>query len=134
MHNLFVYGSLMFEPVWRHLLGKRHATERATLDGYRRQRIRDQTYPGIQPDAAARVDGVLVFDLTHDEMNRLDQFEGEEYQRQGVIVSRADGREQACQVYVIRPAYRSQLLNEDWDPQHFENNDMQRFLHEFRNW
>jgi gamma-glutamylcyclotransferase (GGCT)/AIG2-like uncharacterized protein YtfP len=134
MHNLFVYGSLMFEPVWHQLLGRRHDSTTATLAGYQRLCIRGQSYPGIKPNPMTQVEGVLVFALRDDEVQRLDRFEGDEYQRDSVTVTTQDGSSHACDVYVIKPAWRHILLNKDWEPRQFEANALKHFLHDYRHW
>jgi len=134
MHKLFVYGSLMFEPVWRQLLGRRHDSTAATLEGYQRLCIRGQSYPGIKPSPKAQVEGVLVFALSADEIQRLDDFEGDEYRRDRVMVTTRDGSSHACDVYVVKPTRRHILLNQAWEPAQFEANELKHFLHEYRHW
>ena len=45
MTHLFVYGTLMYAPVWRRLVLGNHRKTRARLTGYRRFGIRGQVYP-----------------------------------------------------------------------------------------
>ena len=47
MSNLFVYGSLMYEPVWRRIVRGEFQSTRASLRGYRRLCVVNEDYPAI---------------------------------------------------------------------------------------
>ena len=56
MSTAFVYGTLMFPGVLHALCKRQPATQKATISGYRRYRIRDQVFPGtVQADADSQV-------------------------------------------------------------------------------
>jgi gamma-glutamylcyclotransferase (GGCT)/AIG2-like uncharacterized protein YtfP len=134
MKNLFVYGSLMFDEVWLQLLGRKHQTLNANLTGYRRVQIHGQVYPGLKNDMQCIVDGVLVFNLSPNEIEKLDRFEGCDYQRESVNVSGDDGCSYPGDVYLIRPRYQHILSNSDWDPQQFKDQYLKYFLNNYMNW
>ncbi len=85
--NVFTYGSLMYEAVWTRVVRGQYASARARLPGFRRLAIRDETYPAVVADAGAEVLGRLWFDISPDDIERLDRFEGSEYRRQAVPVT-----------------------------------------------
>lgn len=128
MTNLFVYGSLMYEPVWRRLLPERHARQAARLRGFQRLCMRDAVYPGLRARAGAEVDGVLVMQLSAWAMGVLDRFEGECYRRESVSVITHEAREIPCQVFVTRERCHHLLTSTEWHPQTFEQRHLARFL------
>lgn len=124
----------MFDDVWLQLLGRHHQTVKAVLTGYRRVQISNQTYPGLKQDKQSEVAGVLVFDLNSTEINKLDQFEGRDYQRQTVRVISVDQQSFDCDVYLIRPHYQHILTNDSWEPEEFRQRYLKHFLHNYSNW
>lgn len=53
MPNLFVYGTLMDEDVVRSAMGRLPEAKPAVLRGYRRYKLRNRLYPGVQKSAEA---------------------------------------------------------------------------------
>ncbi|MBI2756227.1 MAG: gamma-glutamylcyclotransferase [Chloroflexi bacterium] len=91
MAHLFVYGSLTRPTTLDAVLGHRHLGERfrARLPGWERRAVRDFEYPVVVPSAGGVVDGILVFDLSDEDLACLDQYEDlatGEYVRQEAIV------------------------------------------------
>lgn len=119
--DVFTYGSLMFPEVWKPLVAEPRASVAATLDGYQREGIRGQSYPGIRAQPGARTAGRLYLDVGPDALARLDAFEGDEYRRETVMVmiTTPDGRriERSAQVY--RPVDTRQLDGVGWDADAF---------------
>jgi gamma-glutamylcyclotransferase (GGCT)/AIG2-like uncharacterized protein YtfP len=99
--------------------GRRLEPCAAVLAGFRRGRLRGQLYPGLVPDAAARVAGVLWEGLDRTVLARIDRFEGALYERQRCEVAPAAGEPCAAYVYVLAPAHRARLLPHDWDEAEF---------------
>lgn len=124
----------MFEPVWRQLLGRQHRRIKAALEDYQRCCIRGESYPGIRPLAGSTVEGQLVFDLRPAELERLDRFEGSEYQRIEVEVITRRGDPCRCSVYLVRPEHRHRLLDKPWDPREFEASQLKHFLVQYPQW
>ncbi len=90
----FFFGTLMDEDVLALVLGRIPPdlrSEPARLDGYRRLRVKGESYPTLRPAADARVDGLLVRDLSQREVNRVAFYEGEEYRLLNLPVTRPDG-------------------------------------------
>jgi gamma-glutamylcyclotransferase (GGCT)/AIG2-like uncharacterized protein YtfP len=75
--HLFVYGSLVDPRCLDEVLGHVHAGERlrAQLAGYERLATGAFAYPFIVAAVDRRVDGVLVMDLSADDMQVLDRYE-----------------------------------------------------------
>ncbi|KAI0129972.1 AIG2-like family-domain-containing protein [Xylariales sp. AK1849] len=150
-HTAFFYGTLMaaevfFTVCYRssneniQLLRSLHDFQPAMLHGYCRRRIENADYPGITPDAAHKVRGMLVTGLTDANMYHLDTFEGDEYTRKKVKVrvlstvgddqgeGNVEGEERECEVYVYK--FPDSLEDREWDFEEFRTQKMKRWTRE----
>jgi gamma-glutamylcyclotransferase (GGCT)/AIG2-like uncharacterized protein YtfP len=130
--HVFTYGSLMFDPVWRRVVQGQYRRRAATLAGFDRFAVRDETYPGVvrSASAAASVSGMLYLDVLVADMARLDAFEGPDYQRINAPVNDCyDGRLYQASLYLYLPHER--LLAQPWDETVFERVTMAQFLNRF---
>jgi hypothetical protein len=75
--HLFAYGSLVDPRCLDDVLGHPHPGERlrAQLAGYTRIAAGEFPYPFIVATTGARVDGVLIMDLSPYDMQLLDRYE-----------------------------------------------------------
>ena len=138
MNPLFVYGSLMHENLYHRviqvLLGLRVSPRRripATIQGYKRVKVRNAPYPGNLINQAVipgqgQVDGIIVFLEHPNELEVLDQFETDMYVRTmvSVIVKEEWGdRVVQAQTYIWNKDH-SLLLDEPWDYEDFLTNGL----------
>lgn len=121
--NIFTYGSLMFPEVWTRVVAGDYRSVHARLDGHARFEVRNQTYPGMVPQERSHVAGVLYIDVDEADLERLDHFEGDDYQRVTREVTCEDGVARAAETYVYR--LPDGLQKTSWEPDGFA---MQRFL------
>jgi len=81
---LFCFGSLMDRDVLGCVIGDEAAAgvkmEQAWLGGYRKVRLPHETYPMLVPEAEKSTEGVLIYGLEKDHLDRIVFFEGEEYE------------------------------------------------------
>ncbi|MCE4557287.1 gamma-glutamylcyclotransferase family protein [Roseateles cellulosilyticus] len=124
----FTYGSLMWADIMARVCGREFTGEPASLAGHRRHPVRGQDYPGLRPAADGVVAGRLYRGVDAAAWERLDAFEGDEYERVDVVVSLADGRTLPAQVYRFREAFVQRLLPGDWDADAFEREGRARFI------
>lgn len=129
--HLFTYGTLMFPEVWQAVVGRSFRSTPAILTGYEIFRVAGAHYPGIiavdfsptsgprPPTSPAVVAGLLYSDLDAASLERLDRFEGDEYRRQSVIVTRVDGCQLDAEAYVVRNESRHLLTAEPWTAEKF---------------
>ncbi|ETS77075.1 hypothetical protein PFICI_10949 [Pestalotiopsis fici W106-1] len=122
------------------LLKSLHQFQPAVLHGYCRRRVKSNDYPGIIPDAAHDVRGVLVTGLTSANMYHLDYFEGPEYTREKVKVKlltkvgddegkgNVEGDEVETEVYVFKHPERLETL--EWDFHEFRTQKMKKWTRE----
>lgn len=128
MDKLFVYGSLMYEEVWGHLIKGKFDRVQAELEGFKRVNITGETYPGIRKEKGSKVEGVLVAGLNSGHFRRLDKFEGKFYKRKTVTVLTKMQTEYKCEVYLFKNEYKHLLSNTDWCCEKFREKYLQRFL------
>ncbi len=120
--HLFVYGSLLFEPVVRAVAGAALDSCPATLDGYRRYGVAGARYPAIAAQPGATVQGRVLRDVPAGAMARLDAYEdvgGGLYEKQRVMVRTEGGTRLTAWAYVAGPRLAARLCGE-WDPDAFD--------------
>ncbi|KAI1776139.1 BtrG-like protein [Hypoxylon cercidicola] len=150
-HAAFFYGTLMapevfFTVCYRSskeqvsLLKSLHEFKPAILHGYCRRRVNHEDYPGIFPDKDHEVRGMYVTGLTDANMDKLDQFEGSEYERRTVLVrllskvgddkgqGNVEGEVVECEVYVFKN--RKFLEDREWDYKEFREQKMKMWTRE----
>jgi len=123
----FTYGSLMCADIMAAVCGFTPEVSAAVLPGYARHAVRDEDYPAIVAESSRQVAGRLYAGINASAWERLDSFEGNQYQRQLVQLRLDDGRSIDAWTYVFRPQYRSLLLPGDWDFDAFLREGKQRF-------
>jgi gamma-glutamylcyclotransferase (GGCT)/AIG2-like uncharacterized protein YtfP len=133
-HDVFVYGSLLFPDIFEAVTRALPRRSDATLDGYARYRLRGESYPAIVPEPGARTAGAVYHDLTLDMLERLDRFEGLEYERARVSVVLAAGPAVSALAYVLEPGELHRIEPVPWDPEHFDREHRASFaaLHPLR--
>ena len=121
--HIFTYGSLMFPQVWERVVRGHYRNTRAVLAGHVRFAITGETYPGMVAQEGAQVEGVIYFDVAHEDMAALDAFEGIDYRRDKVTVITETGESIAAHTYIyLLPQCFSGAL---WRPEEFQ---MERFI------
>lgn len=132
--HCFVYGTLMNKDILSRLLpGASFALQEAQLRGYRRYKLRNRRYPAIRPcpsEESGSVNGLLVDGLSAQDLAKLHDYEGDEYQYQSVTVKTSDGHDVETSCYVWREELESELLKDDtdWDFYRFSQLDPQAWI------
>lgn len=130
--NIFTYGSLMFPSVMKAVTGREFPSRKARVKHHARFKVKGESYPGLTPLEGAVTEGILYRDVDILSVRRLDDFEGEFYERAEVPADTLDGESLTAHTYVIKPQYRDRLSSELWDPVHFEKADLQQFMAAYR--
>jgi len=136
-HALFAYGSLQVEEVMEAVTGRRFIGRPATLPGHRRRLLYGCTYPGVVADEVESTPGVLFEGLAASDLEILDLFEGEPYERRRLqleVVAPVRARSTAF-VYVVRDDRASLMSATAWDLATFRERSLATFLeqcHAFR--
>ncbi len=127
--NIFTYGSLMFDEVWRPIAVTPVASMTAELVGFAREGVVGERYPGIRVKPGAVTVGRVYLEVDAQTLARLDAFEGDEYLRSRVTVQVRGRRGRLAQidaeVYVFADPRR--LDGKPWDPDRFARDDASGF-------
>jgi len=125
--HLYTYGTLQVAAIIERIVGRPLAGVPARLDGYARFRVRGRVYPAIVEAAGAEVSGVLYPGLEAAELDRLDFYEGDLYERREVSVWEGAVAHRAA-TYVLRPELRHELTDEPWDMAAFLRDHLDEYL------
>lgn len=127
MANVFTYGTLMFQPVWKHVVGASSAEAApAIVQGFQRFCVRNELYPAVIAVPGEHVPGMLYSGVSADELAMLDAFEGQAYERIDVTAILSPSVQVSAGIYVFREP--SRINNQPWNPDTFERNHLQAFL------
>ena len=126
--DLFVYGTLMAPAVWHKVVKGEYDSRPGRLHNYQRLCVAGASYPGLIASAGSAVDGVVYFDVSTSDMQRLDLFEGDEYERIMVEVELENGEKTSCQTFLFKEAFRRRLTNVEWSYEEFLKSGLQEFL------
>jgi hypothetical protein len=99
--SLFAYGSLIVPEVVDALLDRVPDQVPATLLGWSARRLRHRPYPGLVDAPGVVTHGALFLGLRPDEVELLDDWEGDLYDVRAVTVRDATGRAHDARVYVL---------------------------------
>ncbi len=127
--NLFAYGTLMWPEVITAVIGRCPAGEPAMLPGYRRLRVKGEHYPVIVRSAGDAVEGIVYCGLTAAEFERLDAFEGEEYDRIAVSIGQVK-----ASVYVLSEEWKHIADSMPWFPEQLSAEHLAAFCAEYKGW
>ncbi|HTV25296.1 MAG TPA: gamma-glutamylcyclotransferase family protein [Polyangiaceae bacterium] len=125
--HLYTYGTLQVAAIIEHIVGRPLRGVAARLDGYQRYRVADRVYPAIVEAVGGQVPGVLYADLEAVELERLDLYEGDLYERREVVVWVGPARLSAA-TYVIRSELQHRLSTEPWDWAGFLRDHLDEYL------
>jgi len=126
---LFCYGTLQLGDVFQRVCGEKRLAQTASLADHAAYYLRDQTYPGIRAEAGKRLPGRLYQGIDIRMWQKLDAFEGEEYQRQSVqVFVPGRGGFLEAQIYTLKSGSRSQLTHQPWTLQAFRSRHLTTFL------
>ena len=126
--NLFVYGTLMIPSVMYAVTASRFRFTDAILRGYARYTVKGESYPGIIPAADAVTQGIICFGVDEISLKRLDEFEGDLYQRTPIMVETKTEETYNAETYAIRSEYVCCLSFEKWNLKDFSRNHLEAFL------
>jgi gamma-glutamylcyclotransferase (GGCT)/AIG2-like uncharacterized protein YtfP len=126
-HHLYAYGTLQNRAVIALIVGRELVGHPARLAGYSRYRVIGRVYPAIVAAPASEVDGVLYSDLDAVEVERLDLYEGDLYERLELPVQVGE-RVVTAHCYVLRPEHGHHLSGEPWDLAAFEREHLANYL------
>lgn len=104
----------------------------ARLTDYQRLSLQGEPYPALIPQSGTSIEGILYADITTTAWRRLDDFEGDMYERKQVTVVLFDGSSQSAHTYVLRKDYFDLLANDEWDFTAFLADGKRQFESEYK--
>ena len=116
--NIFTYGSLMFDEVWRQVVSGHYRSEAATLHHHQRHALTGLSYPGVVAAPGTHVAGRLYRDVGIEDIARLDAFEGAEYRRDALQVMLTNGESVIAWTYIWLDPQR--LSGQPWQSEAFQ--------------
>ncbi|KAK9052760.1 hypothetical protein SSX86_029390 [Deinandra increscens subsp. villosa] len=133
-HTVFVYGSLLANDVVQVLLNRLPQTSTAILNGYHRFSIKGRDYPAILPVENKKVTGRVLIGLSATELDILDMYEDDEYDKRIVDVSLLDASEVLqAYAYVWANSTDPDLYGE-WDFEEFKESKLKDYLEMTKNY
>lgn len=132
---LFFYGTLRDPDVQRLVTGSVFdpaATEPAVLTGYRAARVAGERYPVLVANRRGRTDGLLVHALPRAAIERIAQFESDEYRPVALSVIEQGWRRTQALVFVSNG--RPRCSREAWDIEAWRRHDKAVYLRRTRRW
>ena len=111
------------------VVGRQYETVEATISGYQRRKVKDEIYPGLIPGGPKDiVKGLIYKDVSWTHLERLDRFEGEEYERISIECELTGGQRMSAFVYVFKEQYAHLLEDVPWEPGDFLPNGINQFI------
>ena len=132
-YSLFFYGTLRSLEIRKAVIGENsdnHNTSSGYLLKYKVYKVKNANYPLIRytNNEVDVVKGLLINNITFEELKKLDKFEGKNYFRQFVKVN-IDKIDHDAQIYM--PS-KNMISEEPWNYEDWYKNDMKNFfLNEF---
>ena len=109
------------------LLKRVPVRKRGVLRGYRRCSVNGMTYPGIVRDESDVVNGVVILGLTPQDVDILDDFEGEEYDKVKGVSVLVENEEEPVKADAYVYCKASNLVG-SWDYESFRKEHLEEFL------
>ena len=127
--RLFTYGTLTFQEVMIHLIGREIPYEKAKINGYSAFVVKGQNFPGLRKTTLpSSTNGIMYSNLVTKDWKILDQFEDYFYNRVVEEIVLEDGTHQKAFTYVVSPKFYYLLDSNVWDSKKFQNNSLNSFL------
>ena len=126
-HALYVYGTLQVPAIIQQIVGRALRGQPAALEGYARYRVQARVYPAIVEHVGGRVEGLVYGGLSSTELEQLDLYEGELYERRVVDVWKGGVVIQA-HAYVLRASQHHLLSRDAWDLDAFARDHLKDYL------
>jgi gamma-glutamylcyclotransferase (GGCT)/AIG2-like uncharacterized protein YtfP len=124
---LFAYGTLMFAPVIRSVIGRVPECCPAAISGFRRLEVVGELFPGLVRDSGGgKVEGILYWNISELEWERLNAFEDDFYELEQVSVVCSEG-ERLALAYLVPPSRRGVLSENPWNAEFLREQYLRRF-------
>jgi hypothetical protein len=126
--DLFVCGPLFFPEVWGLITPRRLIRTNAIVNGYACLRVKAHLNPALVPLPSAIADGFLYKDVDDKIMARIDEFQGNMYQRQNVAARIETGETTVAVAHIIRSTYLPLVVKAPWNAEVFREKYLEHFV------
>ncbi len=126
MHNIFVYGTLLFPEITGKLTGKLFKTSPAVLHGYKIYLVKGSDYPAIFPEKGASTKGNILFNLDDSDIEILTFFEGDQYKTEKASILQ-NGKPLDTNVFIWAKA-KNELIEQEWNINQFRLKSLHYYL------
>ncbi|KAM0059341.1 putative gamma-glutamyl cyclotransferase [Helianthus debilis subsp. tardiflorus] len=133
-HTVFVYGSLLADDVVQALLNRLPQVSPAILNGYHRFSIKGRDYPAILPVENKKVTGRVLTGLSATELDILDMYEDDKYDKRVVDVSLLDASEVLQAYAYVWGNNTDPDLYGEWDFEEFKESKLKDYLEMTKNY
>ncbi len=132
MINIFTYGSLMFNQVWRQVVKGNYKSKPGILIGYERRALKGEIHPClIKGSPANKLEGIVYINVVDSDVQILDRFEGSEYKKVKETCLLRNGAKVETETYVWNGSLEWVSL-EPWDAERFEKEEIQLFIRKYK--
>ncbi|MDH5361409.1 MAG: gamma-glutamylcyclotransferase [Gammaproteobacteria bacterium] len=126
--DVFAYGTFLFPKIMDAITGRAHDGQKARLYNFAAFKVKGDIYPGIWPLQDVQTDGVLYHNVSEEELEAMDRYEGEEYSRELLEVETEDGEMHKAWVYIFRAAYKHLLSETPWSPDMYDQSEIDAYI------
>jgi gamma-glutamylcyclotransferase (GGCT)/AIG2-like uncharacterized protein YtfP len=127
--TIFVYGTLSFDEVISALLGRILKGTLGSITGFKRIRIKNKTYPGlVAANSESSVTGMVHTGITPEELELLDTFEDDFYQKFKTEIKLESGDKIQALVYIIPKSNMQFATTEEWNHDGFGKNYLSDYI------
>ncbi len=126
MPHVFVYGTLLFPEILHGLTGRTFNDAKATLQGYKRLRVKFGDYPAIVKAEEANISGKIILNVDSRSLEILRFYEGDDYECIEAAVE-LDNQKLTALVFIWNND-RDLLTESDWNPDNFKNNFLTDYI------
>lgn len=124
----------MYPQVLHAILNRVPSSCKASIHGFKRYNIKGQVFPAIiKASPECKVQGLLIQELTPEDMVVFDEYEGEEYYKISVQpqLILEDGNETTATLPVTAYIWQDSLIDllyGEWDPDTFEKTHLESYV------
>ena len=131
--HLFVYGTLQHPHIWRGVVRGDYKKSFAVLKHYRACVLKGKVFPGLTYQESTFAKGIIYFDISNDDIKRLDSFEGPQYKRVEVFPVIGGEQKVSCHTYLFK-GDPSILTSEIWSFDQYLREGHDKFLTRYSGW
>jgi len=126
--DVFAYGTFLFPQIMTAITGREHDGQKAWINNFAAFKVTGDIYPGIWPLEGVQTEGILYHNVSKEELEAMDRYEGEEYSRELLPVETEDGEIHKVWVYVFRAAYKHLLSETPWRPEMYDEAEIEAYV------